>query len=196
MSQALAQEHEASDEKSIFGFWVYLMTDCVVFATLFATYAVLHKNTAGGPSAFEIFELPYVLVETMLLLVSSFTTGLVMLALHKGNLRQVVLWLAATFVLGAGFLGMELFEFAHMIEEGHGPATSGFLSSYFTLVGTHGFHIFIGLLWIGILTVVLLRRGITRTTKRRTAMLSLFWHFLDIIWICIFSFVYLLGVSV
>lgn len=190
----LAAEHAASTAKTTFGFWVYLMTDCVLFATLFATYVVLRGGTGDGPSARELFEMPYVLVETLLLLTSSFTCGVAMLAAHKGNVRQVVTWFIITFLLGAAFLGMEVHEFATLVHEGHSWRASAFLSSFFTLVGTHGVHITSGLLWIIALLVRIKQKGLTPTLQKRLTMLSLFWHFLDVIWIFIFTIVYLMGV--
>jgi cytochrome o ubiquinol oxidase subunit 3 len=181
------------DQKTVFGFWVYLMTDCVLFATLFATFAVLRGNTYGGPSGAELFSLPFVLIETLILLTSSFTSGLAMLALHRRDTRQILVWLGITFLLGAAFLGMELSEFHKLALEGNSWRRSGFLSAFFTLVGTHGLHIATGLLWLIVLSVQLVKRGIGPTTARRLTLFSMFWHFLDIIWIFIFTFVYLLG---
>lgn len=175
------------------GFWVYLMTDCVLFATLFATFAVLRTATAGGPAGSDIFDLDFVLIETMILLTSSFTVGLAMLAAERGYRYQSLIWLVVTFALGATFLGMELWEFNHLIAEGHGWQQSAFLSSYFVLVGTHGIHIAIGLLWMAVMILRLIQRNFKETDVRRLSLLSLFWHFLDIIWIFIFSFVYLIG---
>lgn len=192
---AAISAHEAeADSRTVLGFWIYLMTDCVLFATLFATYAVLHKNTAGGPSGADIFDLPFVLTETLLLLTSSFTIGLAYLAALKRNRRQVLVWLTATFALGAAFLGMELYEFNHLVHEGYSWERSGFLSAFFTLVGTHGLHITAGLVWMSVLGIQIFRKGVTRTTTRRVTLLSLFWHFLDIVWIFLFSIVYLMGV--
>lgn len=180
-------------DKTSFGFWVYIMTDCVLFATLFATYAVLHNNTNGGEDAGELFSLPFVLTETMLLLTSSFTCGLAIIAMQRGQAKQVLLWLAATFVLGASFLGMEIYEFAHLAAEGNSWTRSAFLSAFFTLVGTHGLHILVGLLWITVLGVQVTRRGLRPATTRRLTIFSLFWHFLDVVWIFIFTMVYLMG---
>lgn len=180
-------------DKNAFGFWVYLMTDCILFATLFATYAVLHKNTFGGPSGAELFDLPFVLAETLLLLTSSFTCGLALLAMRQNIKRIVVIAMGLTFVLGATFLGMELYEFSHLVQEGNSWQRSGFLSAFFTLVGTHGAHIVIGLLWLLVLGTQIIRRGITSHTRRRLTLFGLFWHFLDIVWIFIFTLVYLLG---
>jgi len=185
-------EAEATD-KTTFGFWVYLMTDCVLFASLFAVYAVLHGNTFGGPGGRELFKLPYVLVETIVLLTSSFTMGLAMLALQKRDKQAVVGWLLVTFVLGGVFLGMELSEFHAMVTEGNSWRRSGFLSSYFTLVGTHGLHITVGLIWMAVVGIFTLKKGLTDTVRKRLTLLSLFWHFLDVVWIFIFTVVYLLG---
>ncbi len=179
--------------KTLFGFWVYLMTDVVLFASLFATYAVLRDNTAGGPSGASLFSLPFVLVETLILLTSSFTCGMALLAARSQQKRLVIYWLSATFILGLTFLGLELSEFRLLIIEGNGFRESGFLSSYFTLVGTHGLHIFVGLIWMAVAIFLIIKRGLGRSVLRRLTMLSLFWHFLDIIWIFIFTIVYLLG---
>lgn len=195
MSHAVTpRAHSAEDEsKTYFGFWVYLMTDLVLFASLFATFAVLRNNTNGGPNGAELFSLPYVFAETMLLLTSSFTSGLALLALRRNNRRQALAWLSATFVLGAAFLGLEVAEFAKLAHEGNGWQRSGFLASYYTLVGTHGLHITAGLLWVAVIMAQLWQKGITSTVAKRTSLFSLFWHFLDIVWIFIFSIVYLLG---
>lgn len=195
----LQTSHPNHDEetfsKTIFGFWIYLMTDCVLFATFFATYAVLHNNTDGGPGAELLFHLPFALVETLILLTSSFTCGLAMLAAHSGNKSKVLLWLFVTFLLGLAFLGMELTEFSNLVAEGNSWKRNAFLSSFFTLVGTHGLHIASGLLWMGVMMAQISFRGITAATMRRLTCLSMFWHFLDIIWIFIFTIVYLMGVK-
>ena len=137
------EHHDATGTK-VFGFWVYLMSDLVIFGSLFATYAVLMKGTAAGPTAADIFELPFVLVETFLLLFSSFTFGMGVLAMNAERVGQVKAWLAITFLLGAAFVGMEVYEFQHLIHQGYGPDQSAFLSSFFTLVGTHGLHVTVG----------------------------------------------------
>ncbi len=186
---------EASDNKTAFGFWVYLMTDVVLFASLFATFAVLRNNTFGGPSGGQLFSLPYVLVETLILLTSSFTCGLAILAARKQSKQQVLLWFGLTFLLGIAFLGMELSEFRHLAIEGNSWHRSGFLSSFFTLVGTHGLHITVGLIWMAVSFFLVIKRGLGRAMIRRLTLLSLFWHFLDIIWIFIFTVVYLLGAA-
>lgn len=182
-------------EKTVFGFWVYLMTDCVLFASLFATYAVLHNNTFGGPDGKELFSLPYVLVETGLLLISSYVCGLAMLAVHAGKKNRAADWLKVVFLLGALFLVMEVSEFRNLAIEGNSWHRSGFLSSFFTLVGTHGLHITAGLIWLGVLLRKIRTQGLTTANIRRLTLFSLFWHFLDIVWIFIFSIVYLLGAA-
>jgi cytochrome o ubiquinol oxidase subunit 3 len=190
---ARANEQHDSDSKTLFGFWVYLMTDCVLFASLFAVYAVLHTNTFGGPGARQLFNLHYALIETMILLTSSFSCGLGILAARTKNKTHVLLWLSFTMLLGFGFLGMELHEFINFVHMGDSWRRSGFLSSYFTLVATHGLHITVGLLWIIVMLFRISKSGITRHTTRQLTLLSLFWHFLDVIWIFIFSVVYLMG---
>ncbi|MBT0728089.1 cytochrome o ubiquinol oxidase subunit III [Rosenbergiella australiborealis] len=185
--------HDAGANK-IFGFWIYLMSDCIIFATLFATYAVMMHGTAGGPAGRDIFELPYVLGETALLLLSSITYGMAVIAMNKGNKGTVIGWLVLTFLCGLGFIGMEINEFHHLISEGFGPQRSGFLSAFFTLVGTHGLHVTCGLIWMLVLMFQIATRGLTATNRTRIMCLSLFWHFLDVVWICVFTIVYLMGV--
>lgn len=191
MSQSIAKQ---DDEKTLFGFWVYIMTDCVLFAGLFATFAVLRFSTFGGPDAKDLFDLQFVFVETLLLLISSFTCGLAVLAARGGDKQKTLTWLAVTFLIGLAFIGMEINEFSNLVNEGHSWQTSAFLSAFFTLVGTHGLHIIVGLLWILSLFWLILRRGLGRHTVRKLVLFSLFWHFLDIVWIFIFTIVYLLGV--
>jgi cytochrome o ubiquinol oxidase subunit III len=189
-------EHGHADASSmtLFGFWVYLMTDCILFATLFATYAVLGQSVAGGPGAGDIFELPYVLTETFILLFSSITYGFAMLALSAGQKQKVLAWLGLTFVLGLAFIGMEVYEFHKLIAEGYGPNRSAFLTGFFTLVGTHGLHVTTGLLWMAVVMFQVQRNGLTTVNATRMGCLSLFWHFLDVVWICVFTVVYLFGV--
>ena len=189
-----AEFHAKQNAKTKLGFWIYLMTDCVLFASLFATYAVLHGSTFGGPSSKDLFDLPFVLIETLLLLTSSFTVGLAILGLHQGSRKQVLVWLGVTFVLGVSFLVMELTEFAKLAGEGNSWSRSGFLSAFFTLVGTHGLHIATGLLFMLVTGYQVLMHGLKESISRRLTLLSLFWHFLDIIWIFIFTIVYLMGV--
>lgn len=186
--------HDDIYDRTHFGFWLYLMTDCVLFGTLFATYAVLHNNTFGGVSSRDIFELPDVLIETFLLLMSSFTCGMAMMVARHHAKMQVVAWLAVTFLLGLGFIFLEVREFHHFVQAGHKWNKSGFLSAFFTLVGTHGLHVSCGLLWMGVMMWQIGTRGVTSHTLRRFTCLRMFWHFLDVVWIFIFSFVYLMGV--
>ena len=188
-----APAHE-NQRTTTLGFWIYLMTDCLLFATLFATYAVLQQRTAGGTASHELFDLQPVLIETVLLLTSSLTSGLALLAVRAEKHRQAMRWLGLTLVLGLGFIGMEITEFAALVHEGHGWTTSAFLSAFFTLVGTHGAHITVGLIWGTVLLGVMLRRFYTTPHLiKKMTLFTLFWHFLDIIWICIFTFVYLIG---
>ncbi len=180
-------------EKVTFGFWVYLMSDVVLFAGLFATYAVLQGATFGGATIYDITNLPFVLIETLLLLTSSFTMGIAIIlsGQHKKMLTLIVL--AVTLLLGLAFLGMEVYEFNHLIAEGNGPDKSAFLSAFFTLLGTHGLHILFGSIWMLALMAHIALKGFSDSTMRKLMCLSLFWHFLDIIWIFIFTFVYLIG---
>ena len=179
--------------KTIFGFWVYLMTDLIMFAALFAAYAVLRNNTFGGPGSDELFNLQQALGETLILLTSSFTCGLAMLAVYKNNVKQTLVWFAVTFVLGFSFVVLELSEFSHLVAEGHSWQSNAFLSSFFSLVGAHGLHIFVGLLWIAVSMFMVWRRGLTPSISNKLTRLALFWHFLDIVWIFIFTIVYLMG---
>ena len=187
------RERDRSLEERALGFWIYLMSDAVLFALLFATYAVMRHGTAGGPTAGELFELPRTLQETILLLTSSMTFGLANIATGAGRKAQTLLWLLATFLLGLGFLALEITEFRGMIAAGAGPDRSGFLSAFFTLVGTHGLHVAMGLAWIVILSIQAIAVGITPQVVSRLYRLGLFWHFLDIVWVGIFSTVYLPG---
>ncbi|WMC10704.1 cytochrome o ubiquinol oxidase subunit III [Oceanimonas pelagia] len=187
------EEHHDTGGNTLFGFWLYLMTDCLLFASVFATYAVLYMNTAGGPGGRELFDLKFVAVETAVLLVSSITYGFAMLAGHNHKRGLTLLWLLVTFALGATFIGMELYEFHHLIESGNGPSRSAFLTSFFTLVGMHGLHVTAGLVWMLVLMVELMKRGTGPRTLTRLGCLSMFWHFLDVVWICVFTVVYLMG---
>jgi cytochrome o ubiquinol oxidase subunit 3 len=192
---------EAIEERTVFnkttiGFWIYLMTDCMLFASLFATFVVLRSAVAGGPGGREIFSMPLVLAETIILLTSSFSCGIALVSLKQRNVRRMVWSLAATYVLGIAFLTIEISEFTKLIGEGHGPQQSAFLTAFFTLVGTHGFHIFVGLIWLLTLACVLARKGLTSKLTRQLTLFGLFWHFLDLVWIFIFTVVYLMGVSV
>lgn len=180
-------------DKTIFGFWVYLMSDCVLFASLFATYAVLQHATFGNLEAFDLANLPFVFLETLILLTSSFTVGLGLLAARQNKKTLALSLLSVTLLLGLSFLGMEMHEFAKLLAEGSGPQASAFLSSFFALVGTHGLHVLVGSLWMAVLIHRVWRSGLTESGIRKLTLLSLFWHFLDIIWIFIFTFVYLFG---
>jgi cytochrome o ubiquinol oxidase subunit III len=181
------------EQGTLLGFWLYLMSDCLIFAILFATYGVLGRNYAAGPSGADLFELPVVAVNTGFLLLSSITYGFAMIAMLGRKKTGVLVWLAITGLLGAGFLTLEINEFAHLIAEGAGPWRSAFLSSFFTLVGTHGLHVTFGIVWLITLMVQVGRLGLTRENKRRLVCLSMFWHFLDVVWIGVFTFVYLMG---
>jgi cytochrome o ubiquinol oxidase subunit 3 len=185
--------HDAGGN-TVLGFWIYLMSDCLIFAILFATFGVLASSYAGGPTGKELFDLPYVAGETMLLLVSSFTFGVAMLNMAARKTENVISWLLVTFLLGTGFIWMEVREFTHLIAEHAGPDRSAFLSAYFVLVGTHGLHVTAGLLWLVTMMHQVARYGLDDIVRRRLACLSLFWHFLDLVWICVFTFVYLRGV--
>ena len=204
-------EHHHHDDTDItvFGFWTYLMSDLILFGTLFIAFAVLSSHVPmGTPSAKELFgeSLGFVLTETFALLISSVTFGFAVLAAYKKNVNQVITWLAITWLFGASFIGMELYEFNHLAFHyeyvnslgetihGAGPTTSAFLSAFFTLVGTHGIHVTSGLVWMLVLMYQIKKNGLTLPNTRRLACLSLFWHFLDIVWICVFSVVYLMGV--
>jgi cytochrome o ubiquinol oxidase subunit 3 len=188
------EDHEAAaDDRVGFGFWVYLMTDLLMFTVLFACFAVLRNNTFGSPAGRELFSLPAALTETIILLTSSFTAGLGMLAARRGSKSQVLTWFGITFLLGLAFLVLELKEFAQFVHEGNTWHSNAALSSFFTLVGTHGLHITSGLLWMGTTLVFIWKRGLDSHLVRKLALLSLFWHFLDIVWIFIFTVVYLMA---
>ena len=187
-------EHVDTVEIQTFGFWVYLMSDLVLFSALFATFAVVGFNYAGGPTGKDLFHLPYLFGETMCLLVSSAAYGFTMLAVHGGRKARVLLGLVITFLLGLGFITMEIHEFYGMIQDGNGPERSAFLSSFFTLVGTHGTHVSFGLIWMAVLMGQVTAKGLTGPVRSRLMRLSMFWHFLDIVWVGVFSVVYLMGV--
>jgi cytochrome o ubiquinol oxidase subunit 3 len=195
MSAATHDDIEKPAPETIFGFWVYIMTDCMIFASLFAVFAVQRTQYAGGPTGHDLFDLKSALEETVLLLLSSTSCGYAMLALHRRRLGLVIAFLAVTFLLGAGFVALEISEFIKFIGENAGPDRSAFLSSFFVLVGTHGLHVTCGLIWMLVLLgeMILLGKGLSEKLVRRLQAFSLFWHFLDIIWICLFTFVYLNG---
>jgi cytochrome o ubiquinol oxidase subunit 3 len=176
------------------GFWIYLMSDCLIFAILFATFGVLGGSYAAGPAPKDLFDLPLVALNTSMLLLSSITYGFAMLMMQQNRIGQTQMWLAITGLFGAAFIGIELSEFAHMIHEGATPQRSAFLSAFFTLVGTHGLHVTCGLIWLVTLMVQVWKFGLIEANRRRLMCLSMFWHFLDVVWIGVFTFVYLLGV--
>ncbi|KGH24104.1 cytochrome o ubiquinol oxidase subunit III [Comamonas testosteroni] len=189
----LAHEPHPENGTSL-GFWLYLMSDCLIFAALFATYGVLGRSYAGGPSGKDLFDLSLVAVNTAFLLMSSITFGFAMLQKQKKNVNGTLLWLAVTGLLGAAFLAVELYEFHHLIHQGATPQSSAFLSSFFTLVGTHGIHVTFGLVWLITLMIQIKKHGLINENVRRINCLSMFWHFLDVVWIGVFTFVYLMGV--
>lgn len=189
MTKVNMQESSTSN----IGLWIYLMTDIMLFASLFATFMVLRNNVAGGPSGSEIFNMPYILVETFILLYSSLMVGLAYVSARHGRKRATIAYLVVGLLAGISFLGMELWEFAVLVNEGHSWQQSAFLSSYFTLVGTHGLHIFVGILWGMVILYRLLRGSWGRHTMRKLGLFVVFWHFLELVWIFIFSIVYLIG---
>ncbi|GAA0273586.1 MULTISPECIES: cytochrome o ubiquinol oxidase subunit III [Methylorubrum] len=189
------EEHAHGDGGTLLGFWLYLMSDCLIFAVLFACYGVLGRNYAAGPSGAELFDLKLVALNTSLLLLSSITYGFAMLKMEEEQVDAVLRWLAATGVLGAGFLAIEFYEFAHLIHEGATPQRSAFLSSFFLLVGTHGLHVTFGIIWLVTLMFQVRQHGLIADNQRRLLCLSMFWHFLDVVWIGVFTFVYLMGAT-
>lgn len=194
LAEAEDHDHAGGNGATILGFWIYLMSDALIFAALFATFGVLSASYAGGPAPREIFELPLVALNTALLLISSLTFGFGMIEMEAGRARGTQLWLVVTALFGAAFVGIELYEFASLFAEGATPQRSAFLSAFFTLVSTHGLHVTFGLIWIVTMLVQIGQRGLVIENKRRLLCLSMFWHFLDIIWIGVFTFVYLYGV--
>jgi cytochrome o ubiquinol oxidase subunit III len=174
-----------------FGFWLFLLSDIILFAALFATYSVLSGATAGGPTAAELFDKKHVFLETMCLLTSSVTCGLGSLAVQRTDARAMYFWMGVTFLLGATFLTLEGREFASMVAAGAGPSHSAFLSAFFTLVGTHGLHVSLGLVWLVIMLLQVTTLGFQPMVGRRFFAFGLFWHALDIVWIGVFTIVYL-----
>lgn len=187
-------EHHDQESLKMFGFWLFLITDVILFGTLFATYVVLRLNTDGGPTGAELLEMNGIIISTFILLTSSFTSGVAVLEMNKGNKRGLILWLAITALLGASFIFLEVNEFMHLVHEGATIGTSAYWSAFFVLVGTHGLHVSVGLVWMVGLMLQLSRRGITPVTKRKVSIISLYWHFLDVVWIFVFTIVYLMGV--
>ncbi|MFZ1181559.1 MAG: cytochrome o ubiquinol oxidase subunit III [Herbaspirillum sp.] len=192
-SRYYVTEHHP-ENGTLLGFWMYLMSDCLIFVCLFAAYAVLGRSYAGGPTGAELFDLQLVAINTCLLLLSSITYGFAMLEMEKKKLQTTLSWLAVTGLLGIGFICLELYEFIHLIHEGAGPQRSGFLTSFFALVSTHGLHVFFGIIWLITLIFQIGKYGLTPENGRRLMCLSMFWHFLDVVWIGVFTFVYLMGV--
>lgn len=191
----VVDEHAHPEGSStMLGFWIYLMSDCLIFAVLFATYGVLGANYAAGPAPKDLFDLPLVALNTAMLLFSSITYGFAMLEMEKQKVKATLVWLGVTGLFGLAFLAVELYEFHHLIAEGAGPQRSAFLSAFFALVGTHGLHVTFGIIWLVTLMVQVTKHGLIAANKRRLMCLSMFWHFLDVIWIGVFSFVYLMGV--
>jgi cytochrome o ubiquinol oxidase subunit 3 len=189
----LTEEHHP-ENSTMLGFWLYLMSDCLIFAILFATYAVLGRNYAAGPSPADLFDLPLVAINTSMLLLSSITYGFAMLQMERAKKAETLFWLGVTGLFGAVFIALELYEFVHLIHEGAGPSRSAFLSAFFTLVGTHGLHVTFGIIWLVTLMTQVSMHGLIPENKRRLMCLSMFWHFLDVVWIGVFSIVYLMGV--
>jgi cytochrome o ubiquinol oxidase subunit 3 len=187
-------EHGHAEGSTMLGFWLYLMSDSLIFAVLFATFGVLSRRYAAGPSPADLFDLPLIALNTALLLFSSITYGVAMLEVEKRRMGLTLFWLGVTGLFGLGFLGIELYEFHHLIEEGAGPQRSGFLSAFFALVGTHGLHVTFGIVWLVTLMFQLPMHGFIPDNHRRLMCLGMFWHFLDVIWIGVFTFVYLMGV--
>ena len=185
--------HHPEGSSTALGFWIYLMSDCLIFACLFAIYAVLGGNYAAGPGPRDLFDLNLVALNTAMLLFSSITYGFAMLAMEKDKVGATQACLAITGLFGLAFLSIELYEFAHLIHEGATPQRSGFLSAFFALVGTHGLHVTFGIIWLVTLMVQVGQKGLIAANQRRLMCLSMFWHFLDVIWIGVFTFVYLMG---
>ncbi|GHC81270.1 cytochrome o ubiquinol oxidase subunit III [Limoniibacter endophyticus] len=189
----LEEDHHPESSTSI-GFWLYMMSDALIFATLFAVYAVLGRSYAAGPAPADLFDLRLIALNTAMLLFSSITYGFAMLRMEKNDKAGTIMWLGITGLFGLAFLGIELYEFSHLIHEGATPQRSAFLSAFFTLVGTHGLHVTFGIIWLVTLMIQVKKMGLIEENRRRLMCLSMFWHFLDVIWIGVFSFVYLMGV--
>ncbi|VFP88422.1 cytochrome o ubiquinol oxidase subunit III [Candidatus Erwinia haradaeae] len=192
LTKALIKNQNIETQK-IFGFWLYLMSDCIIFATLFATYGVIVNNVANGPTGKDFFNLQCVLLETILLLLSSVMHGLAIIQMNLGRKNSVVGYLVLTFLFSVGFISIESAEFLDLFNRGITPHLSGFLSGFFTLVGAHGLHVIFGMLWMLLLISQIISKGLTKVNRIRLTCLSLFWHFLDIVWICVFTIVYLIG---
>lgn len=202
MSQAHADSHDHKhsrghvDQESLkqFGFWLFMITDVILFSTLFATFVVLRGNTASGPIGSDLIEMNGIIISTFILLTSSFTSGLALLSMNKGDKKGLILWLAVSALLGLSFVYLEVNEFMHLVHEGAKISTSAYWSAFFTLVGTHGLHVTLGIVWMTAVIIQIVKRGITPVTKRKVNIVSLYWHFLDAVWIFVFSIVYLMEV--
>ncbi|XJZ28817.1 cytochrome aa3 quinol oxidase subunit III [Bacillota bacterium Lsc_1132] len=189
---ALPLEYQTEQNRmNILGFWIFLGAEIILFATLFATFSVLSSRYAGGPTPKDLFDIKGVMIETVLLLTSSFTCGIAIYEMRRQNKKGLLTWLVVTLLLGAGFVGMEITEFVNYVHEGATMQTSAFLSSFFVLLGTHGLHVSIGIGWATMVIIQILKRGLTPVTARKTFIIGLYWHFLDVVWIFIFTFVYL-----
>ncbi|WP_067934424.1 cytochrome (ubi)quinol oxidase subunit III [Alicyclobacillus kakegawensis] len=184
---------QPSESLKIFGFWLFLATDMLLFACLFATYVLLHTHTAGGPTARTLFDVPGFEAETFILLTSSFTGGIATYEMQHQRSKSVAVWLFITILLGLAFIGLEVQEFIHDVHIGATMSTSAFLSAFFTLVGTHGCHVSLGIVWMAAILIQVLRWGITPQTARKVFNVGLYWHFLDVVWVFIFTVVYLTG---
>ncbi|MCM3666213.1 cytochrome aa3 quinol oxidase subunit III [Mesobacillus subterraneus] len=194
VNAALPLEYQTEQNRmNILGFWIFLGAEIVLFATLFGVYGVLGERYAGGPAQKDIFVVKDVMIQTFLLLTSSFTMGISIYEMRRSNIKGMLMWLVFTLLLGGGFLFMEVREFMHYVHEGATMQTSAFLSSFFVLLGTHGLHVTIGIGWAILLMIQIFQRGLTPVTARKTFIFGLYWHFLDVVWIFIFTFVYLAG---
>jgi cytochrome aa3-600 menaquinol oxidase subunit 3 len=192
VNTALPLEYQTEQNRmNILGFWIFLGAEIILFGTLFAMYGVLNARYAGGPTPKDLFEIKGIMVETILLLTSSFTCGLAIYEMRRNNRNGLLLWFIITLLLGAGFVFMEVTEFINYVHEGATMQTSAFLSSFFVLLGTHGLHVSMGIGWATMVIIQILRRGLTPVTARKTYIIGLYWHFLDVVWIFIFTFVYL-----
>ncbi|WP_242222395.1 cytochrome aa3 quinol oxidase subunit III [Bacillus cereus group sp. BfR-BA-01380] len=194
LDKSLPLEYQTEQSRlNILGFWIFLGAEIVLFATLFASYLVLAGRTADGPTSAHLFEVKPVMIETLLLLTSSFTCGIAIHEMRKENKNGMLLWFILTLLLGAGFLYMEIEEFMMYVHQGATLQTSGFLSGFFVLLGTHGAHVTGGIIWATCVIIQILKRGLTPVTARKVFIISLYWHFLDVVWIFIYTLVYLNG---
>ncbi|WP_289846038.1 cytochrome c oxidase subunit 3 [Buchnera aphidicola] len=194
LQKKISSENFKIDKKSIFGFWIYIMSDCIIFATLFAVYFILVHNISDGPSGKEFFNLKFVFLETCILLLSSLFFSIVVDFLKKKNVLMVCTFLSLVFIFGLIFIFLEGYEFLNLFKKNYLPNRSGFLSSFYTILWLHGFHVIFGLIWIILIYSQIVVFGINKVITTRVICLSIFWHFLDIIWIFVFTFIYLFGV--